>query len=175
VVREAALKADQSFDNGNYETTPVNGLRAFARVYCGWAYSQTFFREHLYRQLGFSSIETLMQDWEQDHLRWDANNLLSKLLTWKTADIGRHLKFGNSFKNAMRSITARTIVMPCRTDLYFPPEDSETEVSFMQNASLRVIDSDWGHCSASPGRNAEVMALLESVFAELLDHQGATN
>ena len=165
----AALKADQAFSDGNYQAPPVDGLKAFARVYCGWAYSQAFFREHLYRELGFSSIEALMLDWEQDHLQWDANDLLCKISTWRSADIGNHPSFGGSYEAALGSITARTIVMPCKTDLYFPPEDSAIEVQLMQNAELRVIDSDWGHCCASPGRNAAVMTELENTFAALLE------
>jgi len=166
---EVALKADEVFNRGNYKSPPVAGLKAFARVYCGWAYSQAFFRKHLYRELGLESIEALMLDWEQDHLKWDANNLLAKIATWKSADISNHPRFGGNFESAMGAITARTIVMPCRTDLYFPPEDNAIEVALMANASLRVIDSDWGHCCASPGRNAKVMATLEIAFAEILD------
>lgn len=164
----AALKADSQYSEGRYSSPPVNGLKAFARVYCGWAYSQNFFRQHMYKELGFSDIESLLRDWEQDHLDWDANNLLSKIATWRSADISRHDQFGGSFESAMQAITARTIVMPCNTDLYFPVEDSRIEVSLMRDAELRVIDSDWGHCCASPGRNAETMALLEKTFAELL-------
>ncbi len=165
----AALRADQTFDHGNYQTPPVVGLKAFARVYCGWAYSQSFFREHLYTELGFDSVEALMLDWEQDHLQWDANDLLAKLASWRSADIARHQKFDGNIETALKAITARTVVMPCRTDLYFPPQDSAIEVSLMHNAELCVIDSDWGHCSASPGRNANTMDVLEQKFAQLLN------
>ena len=165
---KAALCADPTFDEGQYSAPPEAGLKAFGRVYCGWAYSQAFFRHGLYRVLGFDSIEALLRDWEQDHLAWDANNLLAKLATWQHADIAAHTAFDGDFKRAMSAIQARTRVMPCRTDLYFPPEDSEEEVSAMPNAELEVIDSEWGHCAASPGRNAVVMAQLEKAFAEML-------
>ncbi|KAG6811531.1 hypothetical protein H0H92_006964 [Tricholoma furcatifolium] len=35
--------------------------------------------------------------------------------------------------------------MPCKTDLYFPPEDNEIEVALCQRSALVVIDSVWGH------------------------------
>ena len=45
----AALCADAAFQGGRYTSPPEIGLRAFGRVYCGWAYSQAFFRDGLYQ------------------------------------------------------------------------------------------------------------------------------
>ena len=83
---KAALCADQSWNGGDYGEPPVAGLKAFGRVYAGWAFSQAFYREGLYRQLGFETIEDLLVDWEVDHVEgWDANNLLAKLATCRPA------------------------------------------------------------------------------------------
>ena len=38
---KSALIADSTYDNGNYSVPPVKGLKAFARVCAGWAFSQT--------------------------------------------------------------------------------------------------------------------------------------
>ena len=84
---KAALTADGTYANGNYSKPPVRGLMAFGRVYAGWAFSQTFYREQMYRLKGFDSAEALLQDWEEDHLNWDANDLLCKLKTWQRGDI----------------------------------------------------------------------------------------
>jgi len=54
---KAALTTDAAFAEGWYQTPPVKGLRAFARVYMGWAFSQDFFREHEYRKMGLASLE----------------------------------------------------------------------------------------------------------------------
>ena len=69
---KAALMADGAFAGGDYTSPPEVGLRAFGRVYAGWAYSQTFYRERLHRELGFETPEELLLDWERDHLGWDA-------------------------------------------------------------------------------------------------------
>ena len=69
---------------------PIEGLKAFGRVYAGWAFSQSFYREKAYKKLGFNNVEELLQDWERDHLNnWDANNLLTKLETWQKGDISQ--------------------------------------------------------------------------------------
>ena len=67
---KAALTADGAFAGGDYVSPPETGLRAFGRVYAGWAYSQTFYRERLHRELGFDTFEELLLDWERDHLEW---------------------------------------------------------------------------------------------------------
>jgi homoserine O-acetyltransferase len=39
---KSALQADAAFAGGDYAAPPVTGIRAFARVYAGWAWSKTF-------------------------------------------------------------------------------------------------------------------------------------
>ena len=70
--------------------------------------------------------------------------------TWQNADISLNDKYNGDFARALGAIKARAIVMPGRTDLYFPPEDNETEVSMMPNAELRPIESIWGHLAGGP-------------------------
>ncbi|MBS1255038.1 MAG: Homoserine O-acetyltransferase [Deltaproteobacteria bacterium] len=165
---KAALTADQTWAGGHYTSSPEAGLKAFGRVYAGWAFSQTFYREELYRNLGFDSVEALLQDWEQDHLNWDANDLLAKLRTWQTADISANPAYGGDFERALGSITARAILIPCSTDLYFPPEDNAIEARHLPNAELRTYDSPWGHCVASPGNDPEFTRFLDKALSELL-------
>lgn len=135
---KAALQADAAWNDGNYDRPPEKGLRAFARIYIAWAYSPTFFRDRLYRQLGFATMKELVRNWEEDHLKWDANNLISKIWTWQNCDISDNETYCGDFIRALRSIRARAIVMPCSTDMYFPIEDNAAEVSAMPNAELRT-------------------------------------
>ncbi|WP_299669380.1 alpha/beta fold hydrolase [uncultured Ruegeria sp.] len=167
---KAALCADQNWNGGNYDNPPEAGLKAFGRVYAGWAFSQAFYRERLYNQLGFQSIEELMQDWEQDHVQgWDANNLLAKLATWQAGDISAGPLYNGDYKLALGAIKARAILMPCTQDLYFPPEDNEIEVCHMPNAVFRPYDSPWGHCAANPGNDKGFTAQLDVNIRELLE------
>lgn len=165
---KAALQADCAWNGGDYTTPPEKGLRAFGRVYAAWAYSAKFFADGLYRELGFDSLEDLILDWEQDHLLWDANDLLAKIWTWQHADISDNDIYRGDFRRALQAIKARAIVMPCNTDQYFVPEANAQEVSMMENAELRVFDSSWGHCVGSPGRVPAFQAALDEAAAELL-------
>jgi homoserine O-acetyltransferase len=166
---KAALCADSNWDDGNYTSPPVAGLKAFGRVYAGWAFSQTFYREGLYKQIGYETPEDLLNDWAIDHAEgWDANNLLSKLATWQAGDISVGPIYGGDFVKALKGIKARTILMPCTQDLYFPPEDNAIEAEYMPNAELRPYDSPWGHCAANPGNDAGFSTQLEANIRELL-------
>ena len=104
---KAALVTDAAFADGNYTAPPEAGLRAFARVYAGWAYSQTFYRERLHCELGFETWEGLLLDWERDHLAWDANDLLAKLRTWQQGDISANERYGGDFERALGAIRRR--------------------------------------------------------------------
>ncbi len=166
---KAALQADAIYADGHYRTPPEKGLRAFGRVYAGWAYSQTFYREKLYRRLGFDSAEALLQDWEQDHLNWDANDLLCKLWTWQHGDISANDLYRGDFHAALNAIRAKTIVIACDNDLYFRPEDNALEVEQIAGAELRVYPSPWGHCVASPGNDPAFADYLDQAVSELLE------
>ncbi len=166
---KAALMADGAFAGGDYTSPPEAGLRAFGRVYAGWAYSQAFYRERLHRELGFETWEELLLDWERDHLEWDANDLLAKLATWQHGDISANERYRGDFERALGAIRARAILVPCTTDLYFPPEDNVIEAEHMPNAELRPYASPWGHCAATPSRaGSDFMRFLDECVSELL-------
>lgn len=165
---KAALQADCTFNNGFYDEPPVKGLKAFGRVYAGWAFSQTFYREKLHRQIGFETAEDLLVDWELDHLNWDANDLLAKLATWQAGDISNNDVYKGDLQAALRAITAKTIIIACDNDLYFQPVDNQLEVKHIKNGELRIYESPWGHCVASPGNGTQFAKYLDETITELL-------
>jgi homoserine O-acetyltransferase len=164
----AALTADAGWQDGYYDQPPVRGLRALGRVWAGWGVSQAFYRQHTYRQAGFTSLEDyIVRGWEEPFLASDANDLLAMAWTWQHADVGDTPGFDGSFERALASITARTLVMPAATDLYFPPEDSAYEVQHIPGAELRVIPSIWGH-GAGAGPNQADAAFVDGALQEWL-------
>ena len=162
---KAALQADSVYADGNYSSPPIKGLKAFGRIYAGWAFSQTFYREQMYRLKGFDSAEELLRDWEQDHLDWDANDLLCKLRTWQQGDISANRLYNGDFKAALNAIKAKTIVIVCDNDLYFRPEDNQIEIEQIAGGELRIYESPWGHCVASPGNDPEFERYLDQAIS----------
>jgi homoserine O-acetyltransferase len=164
----AALTADGAWMDGEYQTPPVRGLRAFARVYAGWAFSQPFYKEELYRQLGFGSLpEFLTGFWEQRYARRDPNNLLSLLRTWQLNYVAAAPEPGGTLARALGSITAKATVMAAQTDLYFTPADVEAEARLIPGARFRLIPTIWGHM-AGAGLNPTDSQFIETEIKALL-------
>ncbi|MBI3048437.1 MAG: alpha/beta fold hydrolase [Acidobacteria bacterium] len=85
---KAALVADATFAEGWYHSPPIKGLRAFSRVYMGWAFSQDFFREEAYRKLGFTSLEDSIRFLEGYFRQRDANDLLGQATSIRVWHLG---------------------------------------------------------------------------------------
>jgi homoserine O-acetyltransferase len=166
---KAALTADAAWRDGWFWETPVRGLRAMGRVYAGWGLSQAFYREELWKTIGYSSLEDfLVSSWEGNFLRRDANNLLAMLWTWQQADISRNPLYNGDFKKALSSIKALAFVMPSETDLYFTVADNALEVPNMPRAELRPIPSKWGHRAGNPQTIPADFQFLDRALKELL-------
>jgi homoserine acetyltransferase len=122
-----------------------------------------WFREHGYRHGGaYPDLGAFLREqWEQGFLEaWDANDLLRLLETWQTGDVSQ-VRHGGDLAACLAGITARGLVMPCKTDLYFPPEDSYIEAR--GQARVVVIDSVWGHMAGGGSNAADTAFIQEEV------------
>ena len=165
----AALTADPAFQDGVFTAKPVRGIRAMGRAYAGWALSQEFYREELWRGIGFSSLEDfLVRNWEATYARRDPGDLLAQLWTWQHGDISAHPEFNGDLPAALASIKARVLLMPGDHDLYFRVEDNRREMPHLKNAELRPIPSIWGHRAGNPFQCDEDRRFLETAIRELL-------
>ncbi|MCZ6772822.1 MAG: alpha/beta fold hydrolase [Proteobacteria bacterium] len=162
-----ALELDPAFNEGWYESPPIRGILAFGHVYAGWLFSQDFFREKLYEQIGLHSRDDVVRFTQNYFLQNDANDLIAMARTWMTGDISANDRYNGNFDQALAGITCRAIVMPGDTDLYFRVPDSAYEVSKMPNAELRPIESKWGH-GAGFGIDTADNAFIDVALTELL-------
>lgn len=96
-------------------------------------------------------------------LTWttDPENMLVMLQTWQSGDCSQQEPYNGNFEQAMACIKAKTLVLPSKTDLYFPPEDSDYEVANMKPGvgTLAVFPSIWGHWA---GKQLNFLSIRDS-------------
>jgi len=113
-----ALTTDPAWMAGDYTSPPVAGLRALARVYAGWGFSQPFYNQELYRTLGLRTVdEVLTGFWEPRYMRRDANNLVWSKNS-SNVDAPEGLTFGGFADH--RDPHCQTRTEACRTTLSTP-------------------------------------------------------
>lgn len=165
----SALTADPTWNGSGFDGIPERGFRTFARIYASWAASQAFYREGIYYQLGYKSLEDyLWRGWEINYRKRDPRNLITMIDTWLRCDISQNSVYQGDYQRALRSIQAQTLVMPGSTDLYFTPEDCAIEASLIPCSQYCPIDSIWGHRAGNPYQNPEDAAFIRTAVQNWL-------
>lgn len=166
---KAALTTDSLWQDNWFAVPPVRGMKAFARVYSGWVLSPAFYREAVFKKLGFPTLEAFQVGLSEAYwLQRDANNLLAQLWTWQNADISSNEMYGGDLVKALGAIKAKALIMPSETDRYFEVADNALEVPHLPKAELRPIPSIWGHIAGNPNGNPVDTAFLAKGVGELL-------
>jgi homoserine O-acetyltransferase len=168
-LRAILEAAPEYAGGGRFRAKPEPALRAFGRVYAGWALSQDFYRADLHRSaFGAPDLESfLTANWNGRFAVRDAANLLAHLATWQAGDISAG-QYGGDLPAALRAIRARVLLMPGATDLYFRVADNELELPHLRDAELVPIPSVWGHTAGNPQRNLADAAFLREQVARWL-------
>lgn len=173
-----AWKREGSGGSSEDKSPPKTGLMAFGRAYAAWLTSAEWFRRRLWRErLGFASVEEWIRGGrEEASLAHNADDLLMNARMWQMGDIGAtaHGKMtalgggtgdDELYRAALRGIQCPVLLMPCRTDQYFPPEDSEIEAGELKHAKLRVIESCWGHIAGGGANEEDVRFMNDEIAA----------
>ena len=164
-----ALTADAAWNGKKFTDIPDRGFKAFARIYASWAASQAYYRQGLYYQFGYESLEDyLIRGWETNYRKRDPHNLLSAIDTWLYCDVSNNPTYQRNYQQALKSITAKTLVMPSTTDLYFTPEDCKAEADLIPNAKYLPIPSIWGHRAGNSYQNPEDEMFIKNAVSNLL-------
>lgn len=164
----ATLEAAPEYDGtALFSAQPKAALRAFGRIYAGWALSQDFYRAGLHlTALKAPDLDTFLRtDWEERFGRRPAADLLAQLRTWDAGDIAD----GGDLPAALAAIRARVLLMPSETDLYFRVADNAAELPHLKHGTLRPIPSIWGHRAGNPLANPEDAAFIRREVRAFLE------
>lgn len=165
---KASLLSAVGFDSNKQNQLNSADMRAVGRVYAGWGLSHAFYREELYREMGFSSLEEFVAGvWEDSFMKMDPHNVLAMLWTGQHADISANPSYKGDFDKALRSIKALACIMPGSTDLFCTTDDNEYEANLIPHAVLKPIPSIWGHF-AGRGINRADNQFIDENLKQLL-------
>jgi homoserine O-acetyltransferase len=162
--------APEHVGGGRFSSIPTKALRAFARIYAGWAMSQDWYRAgfHLTSTGAATLDDYLDHHWEPGFTRRAAEDLYAQASTWMASDISANELYDGDWVGALQAIRARVLLMPSRTDLYFPVADNADEIAHLARAELRPIPSIWGHIAGSPPIDHEDFAFIRSAVRSWL-------
>lgn len=155
--------------HGQFSAEPVSTLRAFARIYAGWALSQDFYRAGLHLASEPDLEGFLRNQWEARWLQRSAANLHAQAKCWDAGDISANPLYGGDLARALRAIEARVLLMPGETDLYFRVADNAAELPHLRRGVLWPIPSIHGHRAGNPMGNAADTAFLRDAVRDWLD------
>ncbi|MDQ2586807.1 hypothetical protein CKY47_23005 [Saccharothrix yanglingensis] len=162
------LRSDPAFADGFY-TDPADvrlGLKRHAMAFTMTSTSARFFRDEIWRALGFASADDYGQGFMRGYYQvMDPNNLLCQAAKWRAGDVGLHT--GGDLAAALGRISAKFVAVAFSDDMFAPVADHEADVAMIPGARLRVIDSPMGHFTMF-GLRPEDGAAIDEVLAELL-------
>lgn len=165
---KAALLAAVGNDSSRLNELTSEDMRAVGRVYAGWGLSQAYYREELFREMGFDSLEDFVSGiFEDSFKKMDPYNFLAMLWTGQFADISANSAYNGDFDKALRSIHADASIMPGSTDLFCTADENEYEANLIPNAVFKPIVSIWGHF-AGRGMNSVDNHFIDDNLKRLL-------
>lgn len=163
-----SLTSDPSWNRGLY-TDPkavADGLRHHADLLSVMGFSVEFFRQALYTNIGFPTLEDFRSGFMHNYfLPMDPNNLLCMAWKWQQGDVSR-VTNGN-LAAALARIRAKTFVIAIDQDMLMPPSDCETDQELTPGSELKIITSAAGHLSLF-GLDPVYVEQIDKCLAELL-------
>ena len=163
-----AITSDPAWKDGWYashEDVHV-GLRRHAKLWAVMGFSTEFYKQEVWRGLGFSSVDDFMINFLEAYFTaMDPNALLTQAWKWQRGDVSRHT--GGDLKKALGRIKAKTFVLPIDEDMFFPVRDCAAEQKMIKNSELRVLKSICGHLVVV-GLDPDYLRQLDEHLKELL-------
>jgi homoserine O-acetyltransferase len=164
----SAITADAAYKGGDYNEPPIVGLRAGGTHWAAWGLSQEWYRQEKFKDFGFDKVEDYLREfWQNGLSQGDANDFITLARAWQNNNVGDTPGFKGDVEQALKSIKADVLYMPCETDMYFTLESLKYEAQFIPSVELAPIPSIWGHL-AGAGINPEDNIFIENQLKKFL-------
>ncbi|WP_446386721.1 alpha/beta fold hydrolase [Coleofasciculus sp. B1-GNL1-01] len=173
------IRSDPAFQEGNYTEPPLLGLSRMSEAWAPWAFSPEFYSLQVYQRYPdtqANSLDEFLAKWRTRYHEKDANDLLCHFQTWANHDVSFTPGMDGCLEKALKSIKAKVLFLPIRTDAYFAVADVTAEAALIPHAQVMVLNSVYGHAAAF-GRDKNDRTQLNQAIAQFLNpvsEQGKT-
>jgi len=157
---------DPAYNRGFYadQKSMHAGLRRQAHGTALTLPPHNFYRDELWRNLGFTSLEDFISRfWEAFWLPQDPNDLIVQARKARAADPSH----GGDLSAALGTISAKVAVIAFTGDPMFPPDEGKEDAARIPGATFHQIESIYGHLATFQLSAQDVQA-VNAVLAELL-------
>lgn len=103
------IQLDPAWNNGQYTSQPLVGLRAAGRMYFPWTVADAYLE-----QLTPQELEQELQGMAARAAAWDAWSFIRRYQASSSHDVS--LPFGGDLAQALARVRASTLIMPTATD-----------------------------------------------------------
>ncbi len=158
--------SDPAYNRGFYadQKSMHAGLRRQAHGTALTLPPHNFYRDELWKQLGFSSLEDFISRfWEAFWLPQDPNDLIVQARKARAADPSQ----GGDLDAALKSITAKVAVIAFTVDPMFPPDEGKVDAARIPGATFLEVPSIFGHLATFQLSQQDVQA-VNAALADLL-------
>jgi homoserine O-acetyltransferase len=171
VIVEATRKAimlDPAWNNGNYTSVPVNGVRLWRDILFAAARTPEMYRDQFAKPL---DVLPWLKAQEDAALNiFDPNDYIYQSWAYETHDVGTTPGMGGDYAKALRTINAKTLIMTGVKDLLNPewePLEAARHIRDVRTVTINP-ESITGHFAAGGFRPADVEQINAEV-AKFLD------
>lgn len=142
-----AIMSDPGWNGGDYTSNEqvVAGLKRQAHVWALVGFSSEFWKQEIWRGLGFESKEAFIEGFLEPYFTvMDPNDLLCMAWKWQRGDVARNTD--GDLTAALGRVTAKLLALPIDEDCLFPPRDVRPQQELVTTHSdCRVVEEIAGH------------------------------
>ncbi len=164
-----ALMLDPAFQGGRYTTQPEQGWRMRADILQVLATrTPEAMREQFPDPMAVQAWITTQED-AVVKSGFDANNWIAQTWAYDRHNVGdTRPVFGGDPLAALKTVTAKALLMSGVLDLYNPVENAKEAAAAIPNGRFVTIPSVQGHVAASPGFKADDLAFINTTVRDFL-------
>ncbi len=164
-----AIMLDPAWNNGNYTSIPVNGVRLWREILgFGAARTPEMYRDQFARPLDV--LPWLKEQEDRILNAFDPNDYIYQSWAYETHDVGGTPGMNGDYAKALRAIKAKTLIMTGVKDLLNPEWEPLDAARYIRDVRTVTInpESITGHYAAGGFRPADVEQINAEV-AKFLD------